>query len=151
MGKDKRGLVSVHTASILPVLKKTLHMEESHIKDAHFVGKHRVWMCHVNSPVECRGCSANKVVCWALTSGELSYRCTTAWCRHPHPRWHVDEATMECVNVEDRVNALEVTLDRITEKDNWEILIDMQRDQFKVRKAFKTVIQQLDDLNKDVA
>lgn len=42
--------------------------------------------------------------------------------------------------------ALEVTLDRITEKDNWEILIDMQRDQFKVRKAFKTVIQQLDDL-----
>lgn len=44
-----------------------------------------------------------------------------------------------------RVKVLEVTLDRITEKDNWEILIDMQRDQFKVRKAFKTVIQQLDD------
>lgn len=46
----------------------------------------------------------------------------------------------------ERVKALEVTLDRITEKDNWEILIDMQRDQFKVRKAFKTVIKQLDDL-----
>ena len=51
----------------------------------------------------------------------------------------------------DRVNALEVTLDRITEKENWEILIDMQRDQFKVRKAFKTVIQQLDDLANDAA
>ena len=47
----------------------------------------------------------------------------------------------------ERVKVLEVTLDRITEKENWEILIDMQRDQFKVRKAFKTVIQQLDDLN----
>lgn len=47
--------------------------------------------------------------------------------------------------------ALEVTLDRITEKDNWEILIDMQRDQFKVRKAFKTVIKQLDDLANDAA
>jgi hypothetical protein len=44
-----------------------------------------------------------------------------------------------------RNQALETTLDRITEKDNWEILIDMQRDQFKVRKAFKTVIKQLDD------
>jgi hypothetical protein len=49
------------------------------------------------------------------------------------------------------VKALEVTLDRITEKENWEILIDMQRDQFKVRKAFKTVIQQLDDLANDAA
>jgi hypothetical protein len=48
-----------------------------------------------------------------------------------------------------RNQALEVTLDRITEKDNWEILIDLQRDQFKVRKAFKTVIQQLDDLAND--
>ena len=47
--------------------------------------------------------------------------------------------------------ALEVTLDRITEKDNWEILIDMQRDQFKVRKAFKTVIQQLDDAVKEAS
>ena len=44
-----------------------------------------------------------------------------------------------------RNQALETTLDRITEKDNWEILIDMQRDQFKVRKAFKKVIKQLDD------
>ena len=50
-----------------------------------------------------------------------------------------------------RNQALETTLDRITEKDNWEILIDMQRDQFKVRKAFKTVMKQLDDLNRDVA
>ena len=50
-----------------------------------------------------------------------------------------------------RCQATEAVLDRITEKQNWEILIDMQRDQFKVRKAFKTVIQQLDDLNKDVA
>jgi len=51
----------------------------------------------------------------------------------------------------DRVKVLEVTLDRITEKENWEILIDMQRDQFKVRKAFKTVIKQLDDLANDAA
>lgn len=50
-----------------------------------------------------------------------------------------------------RVKVLEVTLDRITEKDNWEILIDMQRDQFKVRKAFKTVIKQLDDLVEEVS
>lgn len=51
----------------------------------------------------------------------------------------------------ERVKALEVTLDRITEKDNWEILIEMQRDQFKVRKAFKTVIKQLDDFINEVA
>jgi Mg2+ and Co2+ transporter CorA len=51
----------------------------------------------------------------------------------------------------DRVNALEVMVDRMTSKDDWEILIDMQRDQLKVRKAFKKVIKQLDDLNRNVA
>lgn len=54
-------------------------------------------------------------------------------------------------DLELRNQALETTLDRITEKDNWEILIDMQRDQFKVRKAFKTVMKQLDDAVKEVA
>lgn len=44
-----------------------------------------------------------------------------------------------------RNQALEVVLDRITEKQNWEILIDFQRDQFKVRNAFKAVMKQLDD------
>ena len=53
--------------------------------------------------------------------------------------------------LEDRCRALETMIDRITEKENWEILIDMQRDQFKVRKAFKTVIKQLDDLTNDAA
>jgi hypothetical protein len=42
-------------------------------------------------------------------------------------------------------------VDRMTSKDDWEILIDMQRDQLKVRKAFKKVMKQLDDLNRDVA
>jgi len=50
-----------------------------------------------------------------------------------------------------RNRALEVMVDRMTSKDDWEILIDMQRDQLKVRKAFKKVIKQLDDLNRDVA
>ena len=103
----QRGLVQVHTDNILPILRKTIHMEKEHISNAHFVGKHRVWMCHVNNPVECPGCGEKKVVVWSVTSGELSYRCTTGWCRHPHNRWHVDEHTMECVNLEDRVNALE--------------------------------------------
>ena len=103
----RRGLVQVHTDNILPILRKTIHMEKEHISNAHFVGKHRVWMCHVNNPVECPGCGEKKVVVWSVTSGELSYRCTTGWCRHPHNRWHVDESTMECVNLEDRVNALE--------------------------------------------
>jgi hypothetical protein len=40
-------------------------------------------------------------------------------------------------------------VDRMTSKDDWEILIDMQRDQLKVRKAFKTVMKQLDDLNRE--
>ena len=53
--------------------------------------------------------------------------------------------------LEDRNRALEVMVDRMTSKDDWEILIDMQRDQLKVRKAFKKVIKQLDDLNRDVA
>jgi hypothetical protein len=48
-----------------------------------------------------------------------------------------------------RCQATEAVLDRITEKQNWEILIDMQRDQFKVRKAFKKVIKQLDDAVKE--
>jgi hypothetical protein len=55
------------------------------------------------------------------------------------------------IELEQRNRALEVTLDRITEKENWEILIDFQRDQLKVRKAFKKVMKQLDDLVKDVA
>jgi hypothetical protein len=40
-------------------------------------------------------------------------------------------------------------VDRMTSKDDWEILIDMQRDQLKVRKAFKKVIKQLDDAVKE--
>jgi hypothetical protein len=39
----------------------------------------------------------------------------------------------------------------MTSKDDWEILIDMQRDQLKVRKAFKKVIKQLDDLVKEAS
>ena len=48
-------------------------------------------------------------------------------------------------------HALELMVDRMTSKNDWEILIDMQRDQLKVRKAFKKVLKQLDDLVKDVA
>jgi hypothetical protein len=72
----------------------------------------------------------------------------------PHPEDIVFDAgrALEVIeHLQLRNEALEATLDRITEKDNWEILIDMQRDQFKVRKAFKKVIKQLDDLNRDVA
>jgi hypothetical protein len=54
-------------------------------------------------------------------------------------------------DLELRNQSLEVMVDRMTSKDDWEILIDMQRDQLKVRKAFKKVIKQLDDLNRDVA
>jgi hypothetical protein len=42
-------------------------------------------------------------------------------------------------------------VDRMTSKNDWEVLIDMQRDQLKVRKAFKKVMKQLDELVKDVA
>jgi hypothetical protein len=52
---------------------------------------------------------------------------------------------------EDRNRALEVMVDRMTSKNDWEVLIDMQRDQLKVRKAFKKVMKQLDDLVKEVA
>ena len=44
-----------------------------------------------------------------------------------------------------------IMVDRMTSKDDWEILIDMQRDQFKVRKAFKTVMKQLDDAVKEAS
>ena len=103
----KRGLVDVHTESILPVLKRAFHMEKEHLGKAHFVGRHRVWMCHLNHPVECPGCAQHKVVVWNVISGELSYRCTTGRCHHPHRRFHVDEETMACVDLPDRVNALE--------------------------------------------
>ena len=61
------------------------------------------------------------------------------------------ELQAQVIVLEERNRALEVMVDRMTSKDDWEILIDMQRDQLKVRKAFKKVIKQLDDLNKDVA
>ena len=54
-------------------------------------------------------------------------------------------------DLEARNDALRVMVDRMTSKNDWEVLIDMQRDQLKVRKAFKKVLKQLDDLNKDVA
>ena len=54
-------------------------------------------------------------------------------------------------HLEARNQALEVMVDRMTSKNDWEILIDMQRDQLKVRKAFKKVLKQLDDLVKEVA
>jgi len=53
--------------------------------------------------------------------------------------------------LEDRNRALEVMVDRMTSKDDWEILIDMQRDQLKVRKAFKKVIKKLDDAVKEAS
>ena len=52
-------------------------------------------------------------------------------------------------DLELRNQSLEVMVDRMTSKDDWEILIDMQRDQLKVRKAFKKVIKQLDDAVKE--
>jgi hypothetical protein len=61
------------------------------------------------------------------------------------------ELQAQVIVLEERNRALEVMVDRMTSKDDWEILIDMQRDQLKVRKAFKKVIKQLDDLNKEVA
>jgi Mg2+ and Co2+ transporter CorA len=63
----------------------------------------------------------------------------------------IDELLARIEELEQRNRALEVMVDRMTSKDDWEILIDMQRDQLKVRKAFKKVIKQLDDLNRDVA
>jgi hypothetical protein len=61
------------------------------------------------------------------------------------------ELQAQVIVLEERNRALEVMVDRMTSKDDWEILIDMQRDQLKVRKAFKKVIKQLDDLNRAVA
>ena len=54
-------------------------------------------------------------------------------------------------DLEIRNQALEVMVDRMTSKNDWEILIDMQRDQLKVRKAFKKVIKQLDDAVKEAS
>ena len=54
-------------------------------------------------------------------------------------------------DLEARNQALEVMVDRMTSKNDWEILIDMQRDQLKVRKAFKKVMKQLDDLVKEAS
>ena len=109
MSMGKRGLVDVHTESIVPVLKSAFHIEKEHLGKAHFVGKHRVWMCNLNRPVECAGCGQHKVVVWNVISGELSYRCTTGRCHQPHRRFHVQEETMACVDLPDRVNALERT------------------------------------------
>jgi len=50
-----------------------------------------------------------------------------------------------------RNQSLEVMVNRMTSKDDWEILIDMQRDQLKVRKAMKTVMKQLDDAVKEAS
>lgn len=65
---------------------------------------------------------------------------------------HLERLTLRYTKLEERNEelqernrALEVMVERMTSKNDWEILIDMQRDQFKVRKAFKTVMQQLDD------
>lgn len=99
----------MHTESIVPVLKSAFHIEKEHLGKAHFVGKHRVWMCNLNRPVECAGCGQHKVVVWNVISGELSYRCTTGRCHQPHRRFHVQEETMVCVDLPDRVNALERT------------------------------------------
>jgi hypothetical protein len=63
----------------------------------------------------------------------------------------IDELLARIEELEQRNRALEVMVDRMTSKDDWEILIDMQRDQLKVRKAFKKVMKQLDDLNREVA
>ena len=54
-------------------------------------------------------------------------------------------------DLEARNHTLEVMVDRMTSKNDWEVLIDMQRDQLKTRKAFKKVLKQLDDLVKEVA
>ena len=63
----------------------------------------------------------------------------------------IDELLARIEELEQRNRALEVMVDRMTSKDDWEILIDMQRDQFKVRKAFKTVMKQLDDAVKEAS
>lgn len=70
----------------------------------------------------------------------------------PHEDDIAEDATRALAVIEAleaRCRATEVVLDRITEKQNWEILIDMQRDQFKVRQAFKAVMKQLDDAVKE--
>ena len=54
-------------------------------------------------------------------------------------------------DLEARNHALEVMVDRMTASNVPEIVSDMQRDQLKVRKAFKKVMKQLDDLVKEMA
>jgi hypothetical protein len=61
------------------------------------------------------------------------------------------ELQAQVIVLEERNRALEVMVDRMTSKDDWEILIDMQRDQLKVRKAFKKVMKQLDDAVKEAS
>ena len=104
--EKKRGLLQAHTESILPVLHSTLSIAPESVSNPHFVGKHRTWTCSLRSPGECDGCAAKKMVVWNVGSGELSYRCTTGWCRQPHLRWHVDEA-FRAVELPARVNAME--------------------------------------------
>lgn len=105
----KRGLLDVHTESILPVLKRAFNIEKEHMSNKHFVGTHSVWVGYLHHPARCDGCGDSKVVVWNVISGELSYRCTTGRCHQPHKRFHVDEETMTCVDLPDRVNALERT------------------------------------------
>ena len=61
----------------------------------------------------------------------------------------IEELQAQVIVLEERNRALEVMVDRMTSKDDWEILIDIQRDQLKVRKAFKKVMKQLDDAVKE--
>jgi len=73
----------------------------------------------------------------------------TLW-PHEEDIAHDAKRALELINeLLERNRALAVMIDRMTSKDGWQIMIDFQLDQFKVRKAFKTVQMQLDDLVKE--
>lgn len=72
----------------------------------------------------------------------------------PHVETIIVDAGNALKVIEDldaRNHALEVMIERMTSSNVPEIVIDMQRDQLKVRKAFKKVIKQLDDLVKEAS
>ena len=63
----------------------------------------------------------------------------------------IDELLAENDALKERILALQIVVERMTRKEDWEVVVDLQVHQHRMRKAFKTVIKQLDDAVAEIA